>query len=221
MSDCKAERIGPKPLHDASYQAVILNSHRHGNKWLTTTIKSMVNPSSAMPADHAWMDRWTDSMTRMHTASSANRHSGTQMHKNHTFLTIYPVDDEAFNDSNNQNTESGTVIIHQLKDIHATLQQCSKQSPPVMPTAALIYLQSQNPYVTECENKTREIEFLKCGLRFSIIMLKHCRRCRRRHRRRPLHNASGNIYVRYAWLRSGRCSGSCSQDWWRCKLGHR
>lgn len=38
-------------------------------------------------------------------------------------LTIYPVDNEAFDDGNHKNTESCAVIIHQLKNIHAALQQ--------------------------------------------------------------------------------------------------
>jgi len=42
--------------------------------------------------------------------------------------TIYPVDNEALDDGNNENTESGTVVIHQLEDIHATLQQYSALS---------------------------------------------------------------------------------------------
>ena len=37
--------------------------------------------------------------------------------------TVYPVDNVALDDGNHQNTEASTVVVHQLKHVHATLQR--------------------------------------------------------------------------------------------------
>ena len=37
-------------------------------------------------------------------------------------LTIDPVYDDAFDDSDDKNTEAGTVVVHQLQNIHASLE---------------------------------------------------------------------------------------------------
>jgi len=48
--------------------------------------------------------------------------------------TVYPVDDETLKDGNDKNTESSTIVIHQLKDIHATLQQQSASATHMSPS---------------------------------------------------------------------------------------